>query len=68
MPVTELTTTALSRRDRGDLTEEAAPMTETQPIDAVVVEDDPDLVLPIPAPPKPQPAPRGRRLRRNSVA
>ena len=46
---------------------EEAPEPETQPIDAVVV-DDPDLVLPIPAPPRPQPAPRGRRLRRNSVA
>jgi hypothetical protein len=45
-----------------------APTSTTQPIEAVVVEEDPDLVLPIPAPPKPQPAPRGRRLRRNSVA
>jgi hypothetical protein len=66
MPVTELTTTQLPVVEVPD--EAPAPMTETQPIEAVVVEDDPDLVLPIPAPPKPQPAPRGRRLRRNSVA
>jgi hypothetical protein len=66
MPVTELTTTQLPVVEVPD--EAPAPMTETQPIEAIVVEDDPDLVLPIPAPPKPQPAPRGRRLRRNSVA
>ena len=66
MPVTELTTTRLPMVEVPD--EAPAPMTETQPIEAIVVEDDPDLVLPIPAPPKPQPAPRGRRLRRNSVA
>jgi hypothetical protein len=65
MPVTELTTRQLPVVE--ELDEAPAPMTETQPIEAIVVEDDPDLVLPIPAPPKPQPAPRGRRLRRNSV-
>jgi ribonuclease E len=65
MPVTELTAT----RPVVEVPDEApAPMTDTQPIEAVVVEEDPDLVLPIPAPPKPQPAPRGRRLRRHSVA
>jgi hypothetical protein len=67
MPVTELTTKALSEAAIAEELPEEAPEPETQPIDAVVV-DDPDLVLPIPAPPRPQPAPRGRRLRRNSVA
>lgn len=67
MPVTELTTKALSEAAIAEDLPEEAPEPETQPIDAVVV-DDPDLVLPIPAPPRPQPAPRGRRLRRNSVA
>jgi hypothetical protein len=67
MPVTELTTQALPEAEIAEAPPEEAPAAETQPIDAVVV-DDPDLVLPIPAPPRPQPAPRGRRLRRNSVA
>jgi hypothetical protein len=67
MPVTELTTKALSEAAIAEELPDEAPEPETQPIDAVVV-DDPDLVLPIPAPPRPQPAPRGRRLRRNSVA
>ncbi|MET1062613.1 MAG: hypothetical protein ABWX71_06930, partial [Aeromicrobium sp.] len=67
MPVTELTTNALSEAAIAEDLPEEAPEPETQPIDAVVV-DDPDLVLPIPAPPRPQPAPRGRRLRRHSVA
>ena len=67
MPVTELTTNALSEAAIAEDLPEEAPQPETQPMDAVVV-DDPDLVLPIPAPPRPQPAPRGRRLRRNSVA
>ena len=67
MPVTELTGKAMAEAAIAEDLPEEAPEPDTQPIDAVVV-DDPDLVLPIPAPPRPEPAPRGRRLRRNSVA
>jgi hypothetical protein len=67
MPVTELSATQLPPAAVPDERPVPAPTPQTQPIEAVVV-DDAELVLPIPAPPKPQPAPRGRRLRRSSVA
>ena len=68
MPVTELSAPVLPDQAIPDEMPALATLTtDTQLIDAVVVED-PELVLPIPAPPKPPPAPRGRRLKRHSVA